>query len=234
MRLTHLLLIVLFAETLSATTMCTDAPNAAVNKQAQLSTADARQPSASERDINAFLRQKYNGCRIVDKDMDDGLLEVKIHHHDVEKVALFCEGRWLRTLWELRRTGLPEDVLSAFRRSGFKYEDIDDNDNMVVDTPYGRFYAVQAKRNGREYIYIVSRNGEFARRYTSDNWDDGRLHGDDGSRNRWDVGDSRFNDVDDEWGCCHNRRYHRHHHRDYDNGEDRFDEGDDEWPGSEP
>ena len=228
MRITCLLRFVMLLGTLSVTTMCAGTPGVPVNGQTQAPGA-GRQQSAPVRDINSFVRQRYPGCRILDKDTDDGLLEVKIRHQGVEKILLFDEGRWLRTLWELRRSSLPERVLSAFRRAGFRYENIDDNDNMAVDTPNGRFYAVQAKRNDREYIYVVSRNGDFARRYTSDGWDDGRLHGGGWSGSPGAGGEDRFDEGDDEWDCCNDRRHHRRHYRHYDDGEDRFDEGDDEW-----
>lgn len=111
-------------------------------------------------DIDAFAHEKYPGCHILDHDTDNGLTEVKISHEGREKVLLFDRGRWIRTLWELRRDELPPHIVNALGAAGFAFHGIDDNDNSAVDTQDGRFYAVQAKRRGREGIFIVTDDGE--------------------------------------------------------------------------
>lgn len=151
------------------------------------------------KDINAFVRKMYPGCRILDKDTDDGFLEVKIRHEGREKILLFDGRRWIRTLWELRRESLPKVVISALQKAGFEYRNIDDNDNMAVDTPDGRFYAVQAERGHREGIFVVSARGVIVHRYTSDSWNDGRLFEDNWAHERWDDGEDHFDEGDDEW-----------------------------------
>ncbi len=212
---------VLLAGILSITTLCAgtpEYPSSEAPEGVAVATEGQYQPV---RGINSFVRKKYPGCRILDRDTDDGWLEVKIRHAGREKVLLFVEGHWVRTLWELRRNELPATVLNTFKRKGFRYENIDDNDNSGIDTPRGRFYAVQAERNDREAIYIVSSRGDIVRRYSSDGWDDGRTF-DENWSGRWaDDGDDRFDEGDDEWD--------RHCRRHCDDGDDRFDEGDDEW-----
>lgn len=166
-------------------------------------------PDADSRtDALQFVRQKYKGCRILDSDYDDGLLEVKIRHQGREKIVLFDGNRWMRTLWEIRRERLPKNIVAALRKAGFEFRHLDDNDNYVVENRDGRFYAVQTQRNDRDDLYyVVSDKGRIVHRYSDDHWDDGRMHG----KDRWDE-DDEWND-EDEW----------------DDGEDRFDEGDDEW-----
>lgn len=204
--------------------------------------------------LERFARQKYPGCSIQDKDFDDNLLEVKISHRGTDKFLLFDhDRRWLRTVWELRREQLPKAVVRALSGLGFSFSHLDDNDNMAVDTPTGRFYAVQVDTDRRDGIYIVSENGRIAHCYTSDGWNDGRLRGEDPLREwdgtwderewnerEWDDGEDHFDEGDDEWDHRKSKyKKSKRHHRDEDedeededekdDGEDHFDEGDDEW-----
>lgn len=174
-------------------------------------------------DIDAFAHEKYPGCHILDHDTDNGLTEVKINHEGCEKVLLFDRGRWIRTLWELQRDELPPHIVNALVAAGFAFHGIDDNDNSAVDTQDGRFYAVQAKRRGREGIFIVTDDGDIVQRYTSDTWNDGRLRRDNWAGLHWKDSDDRFDEGNGGRDARH-QRPSRH-----DNGEDRFDEGDDEW-----
>ena len=177
-------------------------------------------------DRDGFVKRKYPGCRILDRDTDNGLTEIKIRHDGVEKIVLFDgSGRWLRTLWDVRRTGLPEWALSAMERIGFAFNNVDDNDNQAVETPDGLFYAIQAERNDRrDRIYVVSRRG-VASQFTDDEWSDGRLHGRKFGFGGYDDGENRFDEGDDEWDDRRKPGIRRHR----DDGEDHFDEGDDEW-----
>lgn len=110
--------------------------------------------------IDACVQEKYPGCHILDHDTDNGLTEVKISHEGREKILIFDGGQWIRTLWELQRDELPPHIVNALGAAGFAFHGIDDNDNSAVDTQDGRFYAVQAKRRGREGIFIVTDDGE--------------------------------------------------------------------------
>lgn len=116
--------------------------------------------------IDACVQEKYPGCHILDHDTDNGLTEVKISHEGREKILIFDGGQWIRTLWELQRDELPPHIVNALGAAGFAFHDIDDNDNSAADTQDGRFYAVQAKRRGREGIFIVTDDGNIVQRAT--------------------------------------------------------------------
>lgn len=160
-------------------------------------------------DIDRFIKKKYPGCRIIDRDYDDGHLEVKIGHKGTEKTLIFNRRHdWVRTVWELRRTQLPKTVVKAMERMGYSFRHIDDNDNMAVETPDGRFYAVQIDTDRRDHIYIVSEKGRVAHQYTDDGWNDGRVCGDyccDGWADEWHEPAGHRNR-----GCCHDRHDYRH------------------------
>lgn len=194
----------------------------------------------AESDPVSFVRNRYPNARILDKDYDDGFIEVKMNHRGAEKIAVFNSGgKWLRTMWEVRRSRLPRAVINVLKRSGFVYEEIDDNDNKAMENRRGMYYIVQADRNDRSYVLVVSERGNIIERFYDDEWDEGRWEGE-----FWDDGEDHFDEGDDEWD---DRRYRPRHHRDHrhhgcchddddedeDDGEDRFDEGDDEWHGGE-
>lgn len=184
----------------------------------------------AESDPTSFVRNRYPDARILDRDWDDGFIEVKMSHRGKEKIVIFnADGKWLRTMWEVRRSRLPRAVISVLRRTGFVYEEIDDNDNMAMENRRGMFYIVQADRNDQSYVLVVSERGNIIDRFYDDEWDDewdeGRWEGE-----SWDDGEDHFDEGDDEWDDYNRyRRPHRHHrgccHED--DGEDRFDEGDD-------
>lgn len=184
--------------------------------------------------VRSFVELRYPGARILDRDTDDGLLEVKIRHDGIEKMVLFNrQKQWLRTVWETRRSRLPKRVLNGLAAKGFPYERVDDNDNMVMENPKGLFYAVQVERGNEDYILVVSTVGRILHRFFDDEWDDGRwdrnedIFDDWDDDDRFDDDDDRFDEGDDEWDDRHSRR--SYHLRDWDDGEDHFDEGDDEW-----
>ncbi len=215
-------------------------------------------PATAEDRARSFVNRHYPGAPVLDRDTDDGLMELKIRHKGIEKMVLFnMQENWLRTVWEIRRNQLPKRVLNALARQGFLYERVDDNDNMVMENPEGLFYAVQVERGNEDYILVVSSAGRILHRFYDDEWDDGRWdrtidiyddwddryprrgnrHYD---RDDWDDDcphcgchdwddDDRFDEGDDEWDDRYPRRGNRYYDRDDDDGEDHFDEGDDEW-----
>ena len=43
----------------------------------------------AESDPTSFVRNRYPDARILDKDYDDGFIEVKMKHRGTEKIAIF-------------------------------------------------------------------------------------------------------------------------------------------------
>lgn len=212
---------------------CTGTPDKTPGEVTETPGTDQQQPVG---DVDNFIRNRYHGCIILDHDWDNGHFEVKIRHNGEEKIVLFDGSRrWIRTLWEIRREQLPEAVINGMLAEGFANEDIDDNDNQVVDTADGLFYAVQARRWNDDFIFLVSSGGAITSHYTADQWDDGRI------RNIDTKGPYRRNTAPSESNEKRsNYRNGQHKHSGeagqrhkgrplHDDGEDHFDEGDDEW-----
>ena len=204
---------------------------------------------AGDGDIERVVKRRYPGARILDRDYDNGLLEVKIAHKGREKIMLFDHsGRWLRTLWEIRRGGIARKVLDVLKEKGFPYRSVDDNDNYVVENSRGRYYAVQVRKWNEDFILLLSDKGRLMRHFYDDEWNDGHFYDDGEDRfdegdDEWDDwlrghgsvrrddGEDRFDEGDDEWDNRHRHPVHRKARRD--DGEDHFDEGDDEWDDGE-
>ena len=112
-------------------------------------------------EVDAFIQSKYPGAVILEKDTDDGYLEVEIRHEGREKELLFNgAGEWLRTLWEVRYAELPEAVKSAVAASDYASWQFDGAD--FVQTPEGEWYAVELEdeRTDREVTLRVTHTGE--------------------------------------------------------------------------
>lgn len=176
-------------------------------------------------DITSFVKRKYPGARILDRDYDDGRIEVEMRHQGFKKTACFTHGgRWLCTVWELRRERLPKAVVSAVARQGFPFRTIDDNDCKAVEDGRGLRYAVIVERGDDDRVFIVTERGKIEHTFYDDDLDDILRY------RFYDDGEDHFDEGDDEWN---DRRHRPVYRRGHDDGEDRFDEGDDEWDDGE-
>ena len=111
-------------------------------------------------EIEAFIRENYPGASIVEKDSDDGMLEVEIRHEGREKELLFNgAGAWVRTSWEVRRAELPEAVTAAWAVSEYAGWEFDGAD--YLQTPDGAWYALELEeeRTDREVTLRIAENG---------------------------------------------------------------------------
>ena len=110
---------------------------------------------AVEGDVETFISQQYPGAVILERDYDDGYLEIDIRHDGVEKEVLF-NGRneWVRTEWETR--SLPDAVQQAVEAGGYR---ISDREYDRVETPDGNWYEVEAVKDRREWKLYVTDDG---------------------------------------------------------------------------
>ena len=108
-----------------------------------------------ESDVETFINQRYPGAVILERDYDDGYLEIDIRHDGVEKEVLF-NGRneWVRTEWEMR--SLPDAVQQAVEAGGYR---ISDREYDRVETPDGNWYEVEAVKDRREWKLYVTDDG---------------------------------------------------------------------------
>ncbi len=112
-----------------------------------------------EGDIQTFIEEKYPGARILEKEYDDGLLEVEIWHENREKTVKF-NGRneWIRSEWEVRISELPQAVSDILAANGYTP---DDDDAEYAETPDSQWYEVEVKKNGEELKLYISPEGDI-------------------------------------------------------------------------
>ena len=115
-------------------------------------------------DVEAFIRTNYPGAVVLEKDSDDGFLEVEIRHDGREKELLFNgAGEWVKTSWEVRVRELPAAVTDAIRRSDYASFGIDGAD--FVETPDGDWYEVELEDDrDREVTLRVTAEGAILKR----------------------------------------------------------------------
>ena len=110
-----------------------------------------------ESEVETFINQRYPGAIILERDYDDGYLEIDIRHEGVEKEVLF-NGRneWVRTEWETR--SLPDAVRQAVEAEGYR---ISDREFDRVETPDRNWYEVEAVKDRREWELYVEDDGNI-------------------------------------------------------------------------
>ncbi len=106
-------------------------------------------------EVETFIEQRYPGAVILERDYDDGYLEVEIRHDGLEKDVKF-NGRneWVRTEWETRT--LPDTVRQAVEAAGYR---ISDHEYERVETPDRNWYEVEAVKDRREWELCVADDG---------------------------------------------------------------------------
>ena len=100
-----------------------------------------------EDEIERFLNDRYPGAKVVERDYDDGCLELTILHENLRKEVLF-DGRnnWLRTEWELHR--LPQIFWMRCSRLAIPSTTTNLNASKL---PAGWWYEFEARKDRREY-----------------------------------------------------------------------------------
>ena len=125
----------------------------------------ARNPEANEEqsgvpvkgDIQSFIDTHYPGAVVIEKEYDEGLLEVEIYHDTYEKTVKF-NGRdeWVMTEWEIPTDKLPDAVANAIKSNGYTSAD---NEADYVETPDSRWYEVEVRNDRQELELYISPDG---------------------------------------------------------------------------
>lgn len=110
-------------------------------------------------DEEAFIRESYPGATIVEREFDDGYLEVEIRHEGREKTVYFNgAGAWVKTTWEVRYGEVPASVKSVLTASYASWQ-FDGAD--FVQTSDGEWYEIELEqeRPEREMKLRVAADG---------------------------------------------------------------------------
>ncbi len=93
--------------------------------------------------LEAVLNEKYPGAVILDRDYDDGRIEIDIRHDGREKEVVFSfSEEWLFTSYDIYPNELPDAVKTSLT-DRFGAHAYWDDDIECVETPEGIFYEVE-------------------------------------------------------------------------------------------
>lgn len=111
-------------------------------------------------DVDLFIQENYPGAVMLEKEFDDGYLDVEILHEGHEKEVRFNgSGSWVRTSWEIRYEELPAAVLSAIGASAYAQWAFDGADH--IQTPDGEWFEVELEERNtdREITLRITADG---------------------------------------------------------------------------
>lgn len=110
--------------------------------------------------IEAILNTLYPGFVIVEKDYDDGHIEIDIIHNHQEKEVVFnFKEEWLYTTYDIHSNQLPDAVKTALD-TRFGANSYWDEDAECIETPSGTYYEVEV---WDEIDVYISADGEILR-----------------------------------------------------------------------
>lgn len=113
--------------------------------------------------VDEAIQRLCPGAIVVEKDHDDGYLEVEIRHEGREKEMLFNgQNDWVLTRWDVAYRELPEAVLTTFRQSEYAQWELDDI--TYTQTPTGEWYVLEVEdyRTDTDRYLRITPGGEIA------------------------------------------------------------------------
>lgn len=113
--------------------------------------------------VDEAIQRLCPGAIVIEKDYDDGYLEVEIRHEGREKEMLFNgQNDWVLTRWDVAYRELPEAVLTAFRQSEYAQWELDGI--TYTQTPTGEWYVLEVEdyRSDTDRYLRITPGGEIA------------------------------------------------------------------------
>lgn len=113
--------------------------------------------------VDEAIQRLCPGAIVIEKDYDDGYLEVEIRHEGREKEMLFNgQNDWVLTRLDVAYRELPEAVLTAFRQSEYAQWELDDI--TYTQTPTGEWYVLEVEdyRTDTDRYLRITPGGEIA------------------------------------------------------------------------
>lgn len=110
-------------------------------------------------DLEAFIQSQYQGAVVLERDYDDGYLEITIRHEGKKKEVLFNgKNEWIRTSWDIRFNELPSEVLKALEVEGYSQ---DDDEAEVVEDANALWYEIEVRKGREEYKVFIDSAGNI-------------------------------------------------------------------------
>lgn len=110
-------------------------------------------------DVQKQIDTRYPQAVVLEKEYDDGYLEVTIRHEGLLKELYFNgRGEWVRTEWEVTYDQVPGAVV-GYLASAYAGCRIDRDEVEVRETPEALWYEFEVERSGRELQVQVYADG---------------------------------------------------------------------------
>lgn len=110
-------------------------------------------------DVAAAIGERYPGAVILEKDYDDGYMEIDIRHDGrIKEVRFNGRGEWVDTTWDVRPDELPAAVSTSLAEN---YAAWRASEAEAVEFELGRFYLVEldGARSAGELTVKLAENG---------------------------------------------------------------------------
>lgn len=134
-------------------------------------------PDTASGSIEQFLAQNYPDARIVEVDIEDGMTEVEIIDGRICRDLLFDSSEnWVYTRTEVRRSDVPEVVMSALQASEYGSYRIDEVD--YYESPDGNFYRFDLEYGDDDVKVDVAADGSSVEPVSGDDFFGGAPAGD--------------------------------------------------------
>ncbi len=116
-------------------------------------------PTELPASVTDYINTNYPGAVIVDRDNDDGMLEVDIRHNNqIVELIFTTAGIWVETTIEFDDNYIPDvvaDAINASEYSGYEYEDIE----YINSAANGEYYEVEMEFNDHEVTLKITMDG---------------------------------------------------------------------------
>lgn len=134
-------------------------------------------PDAASGSIEEFMSRNYPDARIVEVDIEGGLTEIEIIDGRVCRDLLFdASENWVYTRTEVRRSDVPEVVMSALESSEYGGYWIDEVD--FYESPDKDFYRFELENHDDDVKVDVASDGSSVELVTNDDFFGGAAAGD--------------------------------------------------------
>lgn len=112
-------------------------------------------------DIETFIAKQYPGAVIVEKDYDDGYLEIDVRHNGIEKEIRFNgSNEWISTTWDILPGELPEAVKNTLSS---QYAEYRPDDIETVETPAKKWFEIELEKRtgGIDLKILIDETGKI-------------------------------------------------------------------------
>lgn len=111
-------------------------------------------------DMVSFIQTKYPGAKIIEKDTDDGFLEIEILHENREKKLYFNgAGSWVYSKWDLSYRELPESVKNTLKANYPSINMFNIDDVEKVEEQNSSYYMIELEIRDRDIIVRIDDAG---------------------------------------------------------------------------